>query len=87
MAMLTYNMLLPFLFMFEIMQQLRKKHRSDQCQVCRAVFPLPALIRLVGHVTALLRPAIRGLGWVIWTRIMAEKHGGGDCRCVCSMST
>ena len=49
--------------------------------------PLPTLIQLIMHFRVLFRPAIQGLGWVIWTRMTAEKNGGSACQCVCSPST
>lgn len=76
-----------FLFMFEMMWQLPKKHRNYCCQVWRAVSLFPPSIQLIGHVMVPLSPAVQGLGWVIWTCMKAEEHSGGDCHCVCSMST
>lgn len=80
-------MLLPFYPCLKLRNGFQRNTEMTSVRFAELCSPLPTLIQLIGHVTVLLRPAVRGLGWVTWTRTVAEKRGGGDCRCVCSMST
>ena len=81
------NMLLPFYSCLKLCNRVQRNTEVIAVRSEELCSPFPTLIQLIGHVVVLLRPAIQGLSWVIWTRIKAEKHGGGDCQCVCSMST
>lgn len=78
------NMLLPFYSCLKLCNSFQRNTEIITVRFEKLCSPLPTLMR---GVTVPLRPAIQGLDWVIWTRMTTEKHSGGACQCVCSMST
>lgn len=79
--------LLPF---YSCLKLRNSFHRSTEIIAVRLEelhFSLPTPVRLIRCVTVLLRPAVQGLGCVIWTRIKAEEHCGSTCHCMCSVSS
>lgn len=74
--------LLPFYSCLKLCNSFQRSTEIIAVRLEELRFPLPTLVRLIRHVMVLLRPAVRGLGWVIWTHIKAEEHCGSSCHCV-----
>lgn len=81
------NMMLPFYSCLKLCNRFQRNTEMIAVRFEELCSLLPTLIQLIEHVAVLLRPAVRGLGWVIGTRIKAERRGGGNCQCVRSVST
>lgn len=79
--------LLPFYSCLKLRNSFQRSTEIIAVRMEELHFSLPTPIRLIRCVTVLLRPAVQGLGCVIWTRIKAEEHCGSTCHCVCSVSS
>lgn len=63
---------LPFCSCLKLCNSFQRNPEIISVRFAELCSPLPTLMQLIRCITVLLRPAIQGLGWVIWSHITSE---------------